>query len=168
MDLNVIYDAIVPYNIKDIPLVKSSLKIFIESLNRNAQIAQRIQKLYSVDDETWYKLDDNGDPIVVNDSSFLKTSKDNLKKGLLLTYINTLYNAIGSAQTNNLIREATKIRNYKDSLIYKEQHDILTSEFFGSFRGVQQSIGTLNAFNYMYQFSKYLETVSLFSALTNI
>ena len=155
MDLNVIYDAIVPYNIKDIPLVKSSLKIFIESLNRNAQIAQRIQKLYSVDDETWYKLDDNGDPIVVNDSSFLKTSKDNLKKGLLLTYINTLYNAIGSAQTNNLIREATKIRNYKDSLIYKEQHDILTSEFFGSFRGVQQSIGTLNAFNYMYQFSKY-------------
>lgn len=158
MDLNVIYDAIVPYNIKDIPLVKSSLKIFIESLNRNAQIAQRIQKLYSVDDETWYKLDDNGDPIVVNDSSFLKTSKDNLKKGLLLTYINTLYNAIGSAQTNNLIREATKIRNYKDSLIYKEQHDILTSEFFGSFRGVQQSIGTLNAFNYMYQFSKYLET----------
>ena len=158
MDLNVIYESIVPDNIKDLPVVKESLKVFIEMLNRNAKISQRINKIFSIDDEVWYKLDSNGEPITISDSKFLKQSKNNLKKGLLLTYLGVLYDCSGSAQLDNLIRQATKLRNYTDSLIYKEQTDTLTSEFLGSFRSVQQSIGTENAFNYMYQFSKYLET----------
>ncbi len=158
MNLSVIYESIVPDNIKDLPVVKESLKVFIEMLNRNAKISQRINKIFSIDDEVWYKLDSNGEPITISDSKFLKQSKNNLKKGLLLTYLGVLYDCIGSAQLDNLIRQATKLRNYNDSLIYKEQTDTLTSEFLGSFRSVQQSVGTENAFNYMYQFSKYLET----------
>lgn len=158
MDLSVIYDSIVPDNIKELPVVKASLNIFIELLNRNSQIAQRINRIYNIDNELWYKLDSDGEPITVSDSTFLKTTKDNLKKGLLLTYLSVLYNCIGEAQTSNLIRQATKLRNYNNSFINKEQINILSSEFLGSFRNVQQSIGTENAFDYMYQFAKYLET----------
>ena len=39
MDLNTIFEAIVPGNIKDIPLIKKSFKIFIEQLNKNSVIA---------------------------------------------------------------------------------------------------------------------------------
>ena len=108
MDLNVIYESIVPDNIKDLPVVKESLKVFIEMLNRNAKISQRINKIFSIDDEVWYKLDSNGEPITISDSKFLKQSKNNLKKGLLLTYLGVLYDCIGSAQLDNLIRQATK------------------------------------------------------------
>lgn len=158
MELDVIFDAIVPDNIKNIPLVKKSLSIFIEMLNRNASVSQKISKLYSIDDETWYTLDENGDERIVSDSLFLKRSKDNLKKGLFMTYLGLLYDCISKAQLNNNIREATRMRNYKSSLIFEEQHNILTSEFLGTFRLVQQSMGTENAIRYIYQFSKYLET----------
>ena len=49
MDLSVIYDSIVPDNIKELPVVKASLSIFIELLNRNSQIAQRINRIYNID-----------------------------------------------------------------------------------------------------------------------
>lgn len=158
MELNVIFDAIVPDNIKNIPLVQKSLPIFIEMLNRNSAISQRILKLYSIDDETWYTLDENGNEKIVRDSEFLKRSKDNLKKGLFMTYLGLLYDCISKAQLNNNIREATRMRNYKSSLIFEEQHNILTSEFLGSYRLVQQSMGTENALHYIYQFAKYIET----------
>lgn len=166
MELDVIFDAIVPDNIKNIPLVKKSLSIFIEMLNRNSAVSQRILKLYSVDDETWYTVDDVGNEKIVSDSKFLKESKDNLKKGLFMTYLGLLYDCISKAQLNNNIREATRMRNYKSSLIFEEQHNILTSEFLGSFRLVQQSMGTENAIHYIYQFAKYLETGYLRDDLT--
>lgn len=166
MELNVIFDAIVPDNIKNIPLVQKSLAIFIEMLNRNGAVSQRISKLYSVDDEAWYTQDDEGNTLVVTDSAFLKESKDNLKKGLFMTYLGLLYDCITKAQLNNNIREATRMRNYKTSLIFEEQHNILTSEFLGSFRTVQQSMGTENAIHYIYQFAKYIETGYLKSDLT--
>ena len=158
MELNVIFDAIVPDNIKNIPLVQKSLSIFIEMLNKNSAISQRILKLYSIDDETWYTKDEQGNELVVTDSKFLKRTKDNLKKGLFMTYLGLLYDCISKAQLNNNIRVATKIRNYKSSLIFEEQYNILTSEFLGSFRAVQQAIGTENSLHYIYQFARYLET----------
>lgn len=166
MELNVIFDAIVPDNIKNIPLVQKSLSIFIEMLNRNSAISQRILKLYSIDDETWYTKDEQGNELVVTDSKFLKQSKDNLKKGLFMTYLGLLYDCITKAQLNNNIRVATKMRNYKSSLIFEEQHNILTSEFLGSFRTVQQTIGTENSLHYIYQFARYLETGYLSDDLT--
>lgn len=166
MELDVIFDAIVPDNIKNIPLVQKSLSIFIEMLNRNSAVSQRILKLYSVDDETWYTVDDVGNEKIVSDSKFLKESKDNLKKGLFMTYLGLLYDCISKAQLNNNIREATRMRNYNSSLIFEEQHNILTSEFLGSFRLVQQSMGTENAIRYIYQFAKYLETGYLKDDLT--
>ena len=49
MDLNTIFEAIVPGNIKDIPLIRKSFKIFIEQLNKNSVIAQRIDKIFDID-----------------------------------------------------------------------------------------------------------------------
>lgn len=158
MDLNTIFEAIVPGNIKDIPLIKKSFKIFIEQLNKNSVIAQRIDKIFDIDSNEFYKETEQGDLIKITDSNFLKESKNNLKTGLFMMYLGLLYNLIGSIQTNSLIREATLIRNYENSLIFKEQYNILTSEFLGTFRAVQQAVGTENAIHYIYQFSKYIET----------
>ena len=158
MNLNVIFDAIVPDNIKNIPLVNTAVKIFIEQLNRNAKIAQRIRNIYDIDSNDFYKINEIGVVEYVTDSDFLKASKDNLKQGLMMTYLGLLYSMVSDIQYNSLITEATKMRNYENSKIFKEPYNIITSEFLGAFRHFQQSVGTENAMHYMYQFAKYIET----------
>ena len=158
MDLNVIFDAIVPGNIKEIPLIQKSFKIFIDQLNKNAVISQRINKIFEIDSNDFLKFNEQGEIEKITDSEFLKKTKNNLKSGLLMMYLGLLYELIGSIQTNSLIREATLIRNYENSLIFKEQYNILTSEYLGTFRTVQQSVGIENAIHYIYQLSKYIET----------
>lgn len=158
MDLNVIFDAIVPGNIKEIPLIQKSFKIFIDQLNKNAVVSQRINKIFEIDSNDFLKFNEQGEIEKITDSEFLKKAKNNLKSGLLMMYLGLLYELIGSIQTNSLIREATLIRNYENSLIFKEQYNILTSEYLGTFRTVQQSVGIENAIHYIYQLSKYIET----------
>lgn len=157
MELQVIIDAIVPNNIKEIPLVSVCTKIFVEMLNRNSTISQRIRNLYNTDYEVSYQYDDDGNLVEIKDSAFLKRTKNNLKEGLFLTYLNVLYTMIEQAQLDPRINEAIKLRNYQESIIYKDAYDIITNEYLGSFRFVQQNIGTENAIKYIYQFSKYLE-----------
>ena len=62
MDLQVIFDCIVPDNIKNIPLIKVCTNIFIEQINRNSQIAINIGKLFDLENDTQIKID--GDNIL--------------------------------------------------------------------------------------------------------
>lgn len=165
MNLSVIFNAIVPDNIKDIELVKKCSNIFIEQLNRNSTISRRISDLFDIDKKTWLQQDTYGGVREVSDSEMITKSKEILKQGLFQVYLNVLYNLVEKIQMDPNVKEATDIRKYENSLIYKNIYDILTSEYLGAFRYFQQNSGTKNAINYIYQFAKYLETGYLSSDL---
>lgn len=165
MNLSVIFNAIVPDNIKDIELVKKCSNIFIEQLNRNSTISRRIADIFDVDKKTWLQQDTIGNIREVTDSDFLIECKNILKQGLFQVYLNVLYNLVEKIQMDPNVKEATDIRHYEGSLIYKNIYDVLTSEYLGAFRYFQQNSGTKNAIKYIYQFAKYLETGYLSSDL---
>lgn len=165
MDLSVIFNAIVPDNIKELPLVKQCTKIFIEQLNRNSIIAQRISNLYDVDKKTWLQQNADGSVSAITDSEFVSASKSVLKTGLFQVYLNVLHSLILKMQLDNEITYGNTLRNYSNSLIYRDINNFLSQEYLGSFRYFQQNSGTQNAIKYIYQFAKYLETGYLYSDL---
>ena len=165
MNLNIIFESIVPDNIKNIPVVRKCTEIFIEQLKRNSTIAQRISNLYSVDRVSFLQTDKYGNVTEISDSEFLTETKNNLKNALFSVYLNVLYNLAQNIQSNSNIREATIARNYEDTLITKNIFDVLTSEYLGAFRYFQQNSGTKKAIKYIYQFAKYLETGYIYDDL---
>lgn len=157
MDLSVIFDAIIPDNIRNLPLVKKCSEVFIEQLNRNSTISKRISKLYDVDSTTWVKRDSNGNITEVDDSEFVNNAKKILKMGLLYTYLNFIFIHISKIQKNSNIISNIKDKEY-DSPLYKNIYEFLNSEYLGGLRYYQQCAGTEQAIKYMYAFAKYLET----------
>lgn len=140
MDLQVIFDCIVPDNIKNIPLIKVCTNIFIEQINRNSQIAINIGKLFDLENDTQIKID--GDNITqIIDSDAVKNSKDILRLGLFYTYINSIYTLILRLQRDRKIPER-----------------FFNSEYLGGLREYQKNCGSKRAIHYMYAFAKYLET----------
>lgn len=140
MDLQVIFDCIVPDNIKNIPLIKVCTNIFIEQINRNSQIAINIGKLFDLENDTQIKID--GDNITqIIDSDAVKNSKDILRLGLFYTYINSIYTLILRLQRDRKIPER-----------------FFNSEYLGGLREYQKNCGSRRAIHYMYSFAKYLET----------
>lgn len=140
MDLQVIFDCIVPDNIKNIPLIKVCTNIFIEQINRNSQIAINIGKLFDLENDTQIKID--GDNITqIIDSDAVKNSKDILRLGLFYTYINSIYTLILRLQRDRKISER-----------------FFNSEYLGGLREYQKNCGSKRAIHYMYAFAKYLET----------
>ena len=140
MDLQVIFDCIVPDNIKNIPLIKVCTNIFIEQINRNSQIAINIGKLFDLENDTQIKID--GDNITqIIDSDAVKNSKDILRLGLFYTYINSIYTLI--------------LRLHRDRKIPER---FFNSEYLGGLREYQKNCGSKRAIHYMYSFAKYLET----------
>ena len=157
MDLSVIFDAIIPDNIRNLPLVKKCSEVFIEQLNRNSTISKRISKLYDVDSTTWVKRDSNGNITEVDDSEFVNNAKKILKMGLLYTYLNLIFTHVSKIQKNSSV--ITDIReNQYNSPLYSNVYDFLNSEYLGGLRYYQQCAGTEQAIKYMYAFAKYLET----------
>lgn len=144
MDLQVIFNTIVPDNIRNLPLVKKCSEIFIEQLNRNSQISMRISKIYEPDSQNWIKIDEEGNISEITDSEFLKRSKVILKTGLLYTYLNVITSLV--------------YKLCEKSLINTNNINRLNSEYLSGFRYYQQNIGTSKAIHYMYAFAKYLET----------
>ena len=140
MDLQVIFDCIVPDNIKNIPLIKVCTNIFIEQINRNSQIAINIGKLFDLENDTQIKID--GDNITqIIDSDAVKNSKDILRLGLFYTYINCIYSLIIKLERSGKIPER-----------------FFNSEYLGGLREYQKNCGSKRAIHYMYSFAKYLET----------
>lgn len=165
MNLNLVFESIIPDNIKNIPVVRKCTEVLIEQLNRNSTIAQRISNIFSVDKVSFLKTDKYGNVTEVNDSEFLAETKNNLKNALFTVYLNVLYNLAQNIQTSSQIREATISRGYEDTLITKNIYDVLTSEYLGAFRYFQQNSGTKKAIKYIYQFAKYLETGYIYDDL---
>lgn len=152
MDLSVIFDAIVPDNIKNLPLVKICSDIFIKQLNRNSQVSLNIRKLFDIDNNKFIESDNDGNITEITDSKFLTESKEFLKLGLFYTYINNVIYLIVKLQRNNVINRD----------LIKE----FNSEYFGELREYQRYVGTEKAIKYMYAFAKYLETGTIVRDLT--
>ena len=140
MDLQVIFDAITPYNIKNLPLVKICSKIFIEHIERNSQVSINIRNLFDLENDSIIKID--GEDITqIIDSDAVKSSKDTLKLGLFYTYINCIYSLIIKLERSGKIPER-----------------FFNSEYLGGLREYQKNCGSKRAIHYMYSFAKYLET----------
>lgn len=158
MNLSAIIQKIIPENIKSIPLVQICTNIFVEMLDRNSLVSQRISSIYDIDKKEWYQEDSEGNVSKIEDSGFLEESKKNLKSGLSQLYLAVLHDTILKIQQSSIIREATELRGYKDSAICKDISSIITREYLGGFRFFQQNSGTGKALKYIYQLSKYLES----------
>lgn len=163
--LKTIIESIIPDNIKNIPLVRKCTDVFVEELEKNSLISERISNLYAVDRISFLQEDKYGNVEEIKDSDFLIECKNNLKNGLFQVYLNVLYNLAKSIQSNPLVKEAVELRRYQDTLIKKNIYDILTSEYLGAFKYFQQNSGTKKAIKYIYQFAKYIETGHIFNDL---
>lgn len=145
MDLHDIFDSITPENIKSIPVVRTAMQVFIDTLERNSQVAKNITNLFDVSE-------------MESDSPMMIRSKRNLKKGLYLTYIYTLWMCINDIVTNQDVRKDLEKFNYSNSSIYNDIETIINTEFISAHRQFSQRVGTRSALYYIYSFAKYLET----------
>ena len=145
MDLKSIILSITPENLKNIPIIDTSLKIFIDYIKKNNEISQRITALFEVSE---YE----------DDSESLKKSKNILKEGLYYTWIYTLYNALNKLAADTQIIKDLEKYNYTEAGLYQGINHIVSPEFVSANRIFSQKVGTKEAIRYMYYFGKYLET----------
>ena len=143
--LQSIFDAITPENIKNIPVVKIGMQIFIDELEKNSEIAKRIRSLY--DNE-----------YLPDDSEKVLKAKEKLKQGMYYYYISNLYNCLKNLTSSKSIKQALKKFGYDNSRLFNNAEDNISTEFISSYRNYTQRVGTENAIHYIYGFAKYLET----------
>ena len=160
MDLKIILQSLVPDNIRQIPLVSSSIEAFAEMLEKNSAVACRIRRIFDVDNSVWYKRDENGNIVQIPDSDYpyIEQAKRNLKQGLFYTYLSVLFSRMEVICQNPDVIKIVGLRNISKSPLFKSPYDIANSEYLGSFRYFQQCSGTVPAIRYIYQFSRYLES----------
>ena len=144
MNLRSIFDYLTPENIKSIPVVRAAMNVFIDSLERNSEVASRISAIF---DQT----------SLTTDSDIVKKAKATLREGMFQTWIFTLYNTLSNAlQTKDIVEFAEKY-NYTNAGIYQGLNN-LTPEFIQSYRLFSQKVGTPTSLKYIYNFARYLET----------
>lgn len=147
MYLKTIFESITPENIKNIPLLKTAMDIFIENLEENSQISSDIKKIYdNISKET--------------DSDIIKECKDNLRKGLLNVYLSSFYNVISKAQNNEVVKaKITSINN--TSPLTTDVIKILNDEHFITNKSFKEKVGTEIGIKYSYNLTNYLESSTL-------
>ena len=111
--LTSIFEAITPENIKNIPVVKHTMDIFLENLEANSKISRKIISLYDTE-----KYSD--------DSEEITASKQRIRNGLYLLYTNTLYKCLQSMSSSKEINKILNKFNYINSPLrrYQELHGI--------------------------------------------
>jgi hypothetical protein len=143
--LKQIFDSITPENIKDIPLIQTAMDIFVENLEKNSQISQKIGTIYdNADDE--------------NDSSHVRESKGLLRKGLLDVYLSSFYNVIKNAQNNDVVKAKIASSQVENAPFINDVKEILNDEYFITNKTFKEKIGTETSINYVYNLTNYLES----------
>jgi hypothetical protein len=133
MNLKYIFDAITPENIKNIPVIRSAMDIFIQNLEKNAKVAKDIRKIYESDNE-------------------------NVKIALIKTYLNSLYNVISKAQTSKVIKNKLDEYRLSDVPLKTKITSILTEENAIIGKSQKEKTGTKVGIEYAYNLAMYLET----------
>lgn len=142
--LKQIFESITPENIKNIPLLKHAMDIFIENLEENSKISQDIKEIYN------NSYDDR-------DSEHLAASKKVLKEALLSTYVAAFYRIISEAQKNDLIKLKLEESGLELSPFINDVDRILTDEHFFTNKSFKEKVGTITSIGYAYNLTKYLE-----------
>ena len=145
-DLKSIFNAIVPENIRSIPLVADSMDIFLTNLEANSQISKDINKIY----DQYLNL---------SSTDFTAPSKLNLRKGLLELYVKTLYESISRAQTNPDLLQKMERNNINGAItINNAPEKILGTEYFITNKVLKESVGTNNSINHSHEIARILES----------
>lgn len=145
LNLKSVLYAITPENIRQIPLVKISLDIFVDYIMSSNEICQRISAVFDVDHNP-------------DETDAQRRSRDILRKGVYLTWIYTLYNTLERLAVNTDVLHAIDKEGYKNAALLKGLDKVLTPETIAASRAFSQKVGTPGALRYMYHFGKYLET----------
>ena len=148
MNIKHIFESLTPENIKKIPLMRTAMDIFVNVLETNSQISQKITKIFDIN----YNPDET--PIV-------ERSKRNLRIGLFQLYLFTLYKTLNSVAESTAIREELVKFNFENAALYNGIDKIISDEFFSANHLFSQKVGTQIALKYIYEFAKYLETGSI-------
>lgn len=131
MKLKSIFEAITPQNIKDIPLIRDAMDIFIQNLQDNASVATEIRNIF-------------------------KPENEEIRENLLKIYLASLYSVISNVQTNKDI--TNKFTDDEGIVLKKDIKDILNDEYFTSNKEYKQRVGTKLGIDYTYQLARYLQT----------
>lgn len=134
MDLKQIFESITPENIKDIPLIRDAMDIFIDNLKQNSEISVDIKKLY--------------------DPKF-----EEIRKNILKTYLSSLYNTILDVQGDQVVQNKIEMNETPGDVIPLKYNvnDILNDEYLETSKNIKQKIGTNIGVEYSYNFAKYLQ-----------
>lgn len=149
MDIKTIFESITPENIKDIPLIKTAMDIFIKNLEENAYVASSIKEIYN----NAYK---SADP------EHIQECKLELRKGLLDVYLHNLYNTLQKAQNNKIIRQ--KMLAHVETMesqgrtvpFVNDIERVLNDEYFTTNKIFKQNTGNELGIRYSYNLTKYL------------
>lgn len=143
--LQEIFNAITPENIKDIPLLKTAMEVFIANLEENSQIASDISKIYD------NKYD-------VNDSVAVQDAKAKLRKGLLDVYLSSLYRVLSNAQNSETVKAKLDALNITNAPFINDVQRILNDEYFVTNKAFKEKLGTQTSIDYAYNLTKFLES----------
>jgi len=144
-DLKIMFDALVPENIKNIPLVQTAMDIFIQNIEDNSAIAINIKKMYEFN-------------ITALDNNLVINSKAKIKQGFVDIYLESLYNTIVAAQNNQALQDKLSLIGKPNATMNKNVQDIVDPDFFLTNKVFKESVGTLSALNYSHKLGTRLES----------
>jgi len=130
LNIQLILDALVPDNIKEIPLYKDLLDLFVVKLEES-KISIDIGKVFS-------------------------EPSDEIKDLLLQIYMQDVYNVFKGSANNSVINEVINTNNtilgseYFSSDFLKELPELLTNESYVSSKAFSQRKGTFSGIEYIY------------------
>jgi len=153
LNLREIFEAITPENIKDIPLIKSSIDIFIEQIESNSQISIDISKM-------WDNITNESNRSVSGtkpQNDIIINSKNRLRDLLLQTYVNVIYNTLKKAQSNKPLYDIFKRDGLVNSPLTGEIYDIIGDEYFLSNKAFNEMVGTKKGLRYAYKLGQFIE-----------
>jgi hypothetical protein len=145
-DLKYIFDALVPENIKDVPLIKDAMVIFLDNLEKNSAIAFDIKEVYN-------------NYLNLPESDLTLDTKTNLRTGLLNIYLQTLYNVIKAAQSDKILQDKLETVGLQDTVTLNHAAEkILGTEYFVTNKTFKESVGTTTGINYSHAVARTLES----------
>ena len=130
--LKQIFESLLPDNIKDIPLVKDAVDIFVKNLEENSDISIQIRNMFTSDNTI-------------------------IKENLFKVYLNSLYTILTELQQNQPILQKLEDAGRTNALLRRDIKEILNEEYFVTSKTFKQNKGTRLGIEYAYNLTKKIE-----------
>lgn len=150
-NLKEIFDSITPENIKNIPLMRNAMDIFINKLEEHSAIAIDIKKMW----------DNIPEKSVVGgrtpDSELTANAKNRLREIIIDTYVVILKQVVTNAQNNKQLYAKFDRDGITDTPLSFDVVDIINNEYIVSNKLFNEKVGTETGIRYAYNFAQYLQ-----------